>query len=151
MTIWLACCRRIVKPSFRSARTTSEPETCGSLLRLPAGGLRSDSQGPRFRRLQGRERSLRWLRGCSRWQPPGFFGLSVRESQVRLRPKTMAKKVSKISRTLKQLGEIHKADWDFIGLLNTEVRELEIARSLKRLASIQVLEWDFRTVLPAVR
>ena len=63
----------------------------------------------------------------------------------------MAKKVSKISSTLKQLGEIQETDWDFIALLNTEVKELEIARSLKRLASIQVMEWDFRTVLPAVR
>lgn len=63
----------------------------------------------------------------------------------------MAKRVSKISSTLKQLGEIQVTDWDFIALLNTEVKELEIARSLKRLASIQVMEWDFRTVMPAVR
>ena len=63
----------------------------------------------------------------------------------------MAKRVSKISSTLKQLGEIQETDWDFIALLNTEVKELEIARSLKRLASIQVMEWDFRTVLPAVK
>ncbi len=63
----------------------------------------------------------------------------------------MPKRVSKISSTLKQLGEIQEADWDFIALLNTEIKELEIARSLKRLASIQVMEWDFRTVLPAVK
>jgi len=63
----------------------------------------------------------------------------------------MAKRVSKIASSLKQLGEIQVTDWDFIALLNTEVRELEIARSLKRLASIQVTEWDFRTVLPAVK
>ena len=63
----------------------------------------------------------------------------------------MAKRVSKIADSLKQLGEIQVSDWDFIALLNTEVRELEIARSLKRLASIQVTEWDFRTVLPAVK
>lgn len=63
----------------------------------------------------------------------------------------MAKRVSKIASSLKQLGEIQATDWDFIALLNTEVRELEIARSLKRLASIQVTEWDFRTVLPAVK
>ena len=63
----------------------------------------------------------------------------------------MAKRVSKISSTLKQLGKIQATDWDFIALLNTEVKELEIARSLKRLASIQVMDWDFRTVLPAVK
>lgn len=63
----------------------------------------------------------------------------------------MAKRVSKISSTLKQLGKIQDTEWDFITLLNTEVKKLEIARSLKRLASIQVMEWDFRTVLPAVK
>ena len=63
----------------------------------------------------------------------------------------MPKRVSKIASSLKQLGEIQVTDWDFIELLNTDVRELEIARSLKRLASIQVTEWDFGTVLPAVK
>ncbi len=63
----------------------------------------------------------------------------------------MPKRVSKIASSLKQLGEIQVMDWDFIALLNTDVKELEIARSLKRLASIQVTEWDFRTVLPAVK
>ncbi len=63
----------------------------------------------------------------------------------------MPKRVSKIASSFKQLGEIQVTDWDFIELLNTDVRELEIARSLKRLASIQVTEWDFGTVLPAVK
>ena len=63
----------------------------------------------------------------------------------------MPKRVSKIANSLKQLGEIQATDWDFIALLNTEVRELEIARSLRRLASIQVTEWDFSAVLPAVK
>ena len=38
-----------------------------------------------------------------------------------------------------------------MGLLNTEIRELEVARSLRRLGKIQVMEWDFRSVLPAVK
>ena len=63
----------------------------------------------------------------------------------------MPKRASKIASSLKQLGEIQVTDWDFITLLNTEVRELEIARSLKRLGNIQVMDWDFRTVLPAVK
>ena len=63
----------------------------------------------------------------------------------------MPKRVSKIASSLRQLGEIQARDWDFITLLNTEIKELEIARSLKRLASIQVTEWDFRAVLPAVK
>lgn len=38
-----------------------------------------------------------------------------------------------------------------MGLLNTELKELEITRSLKRLGRIQVMEWDFRAALPAVK
>jgi predicted RNA-binding protein YlqC (UPF0109 family) len=63
----------------------------------------------------------------------------------------MPKRVSKIANSLKQLGDIQVTDWDFMALMNTEVRELQISRSLSRLASIQVTEWDFKTVLPAVQ
>lgn len=63
----------------------------------------------------------------------------------------MPNRVSKIASSLKQLGETQVTDWDFMGLLNTEIRELEIARSLKRLGRVQVMEWDFRAALPAVR
>lgn len=63
----------------------------------------------------------------------------------------MAKRVSKIASSLKQLGEIQVSEWDFMGLLNTEIRELEISRSLKRWGSIQVMDWDFSSVMPAIR
>jgi uncharacterized protein len=63
----------------------------------------------------------------------------------------MSNGVSKIASSLKQLGDIQVTDWDFMGLLHTEIRELEIARSLRRLGSIKVIDWDFRTVLPAVK
>jgi predicted RNA-binding protein YlqC (UPF0109 family) len=65
--------------------------------------------------------------------------------------KSMSKRVSKIANSLKQLGEIQVTDWDFIGLLNTEIRELEISRSLKRWGNLQVMEWDFREALPAMK
>ena len=63
----------------------------------------------------------------------------------------MPKRVSEIAQTLKQLGDIQVTEWDFMELLNTEIKDLEISRSLKRLGNIQVMEWDFRTVLPAVK
>lgn len=63
----------------------------------------------------------------------------------------MPKRVSKIASSLKQLGDIQVSEWDFMGLLNTEIKELEVSRSLRRLGQIQVMEWDFRTVMPAVR
>lgn len=62
----------------------------------------------------------------------------------------MPKRTSKISSSLKQLGEIQVNDWDFMGLMNKDVRELEISNSLRRLGNVRVMEWDFRTVLPAV-
>jgi predicted RNA-binding protein YlqC (UPF0109 family) len=63
----------------------------------------------------------------------------------------MPKRPSKLATSLKQLGDIQVAEWDFMGLLNTEIKELEISRSLRELGRIQVMEWDFRTVIPAVK
>ena len=63
----------------------------------------------------------------------------------------MSKRVSKIANSLKQLGEIQVTDWDFMELLNTEIKDLEISRSLKQLGRVRVMEWDFRTALPAVK
>jgi predicted RNA-binding protein YlqC (UPF0109 family) len=65
--------------------------------------------------------------------------------------KTMSKRGSKIASTLKQLGDIQVAEWDFMGLMNTEIRELEISRSLRELGNLQVMDWDFRTVIPVVK
>ena len=62
----------------------------------------------------------------------------------------MPKRISKFANSLKQLGDIQVTELDFMELLNTDIRELEIAHSLRRLGSIRVMEWDFRTVLPAV-
>lgn len=63
---------------------------------------------------------------------------------------SMPKRMSKFASSIKQLGEIQVTEFDFIDLLNKDIRDLEISRSLRRLGNIQVMEWDFRTVLPAV-
>jgi predicted RNA-binding protein YlqC (UPF0109 family) len=62
----------------------------------------------------------------------------------------MAKPISKFTDSLKQLGEIQVNDWDFMSLLNKDLKDVEISKSLRRLGSIRVMEWDFKTVLPAV-
>ena len=62
----------------------------------------------------------------------------------------MAKRITRITDSLKQLGDIQIMDWDFMSLMNTEIRELEIARSLRRLGNIQVMDLDFKKVLPAI-
>lgn len=63
----------------------------------------------------------------------------------------MTKRISKLANSLKQLGEIQVPEWDFITLLDTDIKELEITRSLRRLGNIHVMDWDFRTVLPAMK
>jgi uncharacterized protein len=63
----------------------------------------------------------------------------------------MPKRRSKITKKLKELGDTRINDWDFMGLLNKDIKELEIADSLRRLGRIKVMEWDFRMVVPAVK
>jgi uncharacterized protein len=58
----------------------------------------------------------------------------------------MPKRSSKIASSLKQLADIQVTEWDFMELLKTDIKDLEISRSLKRLGAIQVLEWDFQAV-----
>ena len=60
------------------------------------------------------------------------------------------KRISGFASSLRQLGEIHVNDWDFEGLMNKDVRDIEFSKSLRRLGSIRVMEWDFRDMLPAV-
>ncbi len=62
----------------------------------------------------------------------------------------MAKPRSKLKQSLKQLAEIQVNDWDFMALMNKDIKDVEITNSLRKLGNLQVMEWDFRTVLPAV-
>lgn len=63
----------------------------------------------------------------------------------------MAKKRSKIAQSLKELGDIQVSEWDFMGLLQTDITELQIGDSLRRLGKVRVMEWDFKNVMPAVK
>lgn len=62
----------------------------------------------------------------------------------------MPKRISEIAGSLRQLGEIQVTDWDFMGLLNKDIRDLEIGATLRRLGNKKVMEWDFGAALPAV-
>jgi hypothetical protein len=62
----------------------------------------------------------------------------------------MASRISKLTRSLKEIGEIQVNEWDFAGLMNKEIRELEFRASLRKLGNVQVMDWDFRNVLPVV-
>ncbi len=63
---------------------------------------------------------------------------------------SMPKRISKLTKSLKELGDLQVNDWDFMTLLHKDVSQLELSRSLRRLGNVQVMQWDFRTVLPAV-
>lgn len=62
----------------------------------------------------------------------------------------MPKRISKISKSLKELGEFQVNDWDFIGLIHKDIKDLEIAESFRKLGNIRVTDWDFKSILPAV-
>ena len=62
----------------------------------------------------------------------------------------MPKRISEIASSLKQLGEIQVTDWDFKGLLNKDIKDLEIGPSLRQLGSTKVIDWAFKEVLPTV-
>ena len=61
-----------------------------------------------------------------------------------------SKTMHDIAGSLKRFGDIQINDWDFEGLMNKDLRDIEFAKSLRRLGSIRVMEWDFKDVLPAV-
>jgi predicted RNA-binding protein YlqC (UPF0109 family) len=62
----------------------------------------------------------------------------------------MPKRISEITDSIRELGEIQVTDWDLMGLLNKDLKELEIGRSLRKLGNKKVMEWDFGTALPTV-
>ena len=62
----------------------------------------------------------------------------------------MPKRISEIAGSIRELGEIQVTDWDLMGLLNKDLKDLEIGRTLRKLGSKKVMEWDFGTALPTV-
>jgi len=62
----------------------------------------------------------------------------------------MSRRLADFTRSLRQLGEIRVNDWDLMGLMNTDLKDIEIGRSLRRLGNVKVIDWDFSTAMPAV-
>lgn len=62
----------------------------------------------------------------------------------------MPKRISEITDSIRELGEIQITDWDLMGLLNKDLKDLEIGPSLRKLGNKKVMEWDFGTALPTV-
>jgi predicted RNA-binding protein YlqC (UPF0109 family) len=82
---------------------------------------------------------------------PDMFNASKLSRIPKARPtNAMSKPIAKFTDSLRQLGEIHVNDWDFMALMHKDIKEIEFTKSLRKLGNIRVMEWDFRTVLPAV-
>ena len=62
----------------------------------------------------------------------------------------MPKRKTKISDLTKPPRDAQTAEFDFLSLLNRDIRQIEFAHTLRSLGNLQVMEWDFRTVMPAV-
>jgi predicted RNA-binding protein YlqC (UPF0109 family) len=62
----------------------------------------------------------------------------------------MPKRISKIRKSLKNLGEIQVNDWELPEIIHKDISELKIGRSIRRLGEIRVTEWDIKDVIPAV-
>jgi predicted RNA-binding protein YlqC (UPF0109 family) len=56
----------------------------------------------------------------------------------------MSKRISKTTDSVEELGDIQVKEWDFMSLMNRDIKELEIGRALRKLGNIQVTEWDFK-------
>lgn len=63
----------------------------------------------------------------------------------------MAKRTSKLTQSLRELGDIQVNDWQLPSFLNKEISELEFSRAIQRLGQIQVTDWDIKEVMPALK
>lgn len=88
-----------------------------------------------------------FLRTC----PPAALASMVVYSPTPPEPLRMAKHISKLSKSLRDLGDLQVNDWQLPGVLNKDISELEVNRALKRLGRIQVTEWELKEVLPAIQ
>lgn len=59
-------------------------------------------------------------------------------------------KLSEFSRSLRELGAVRVNDWDFRGLMQRDIRDLEVAASLRKLGNMKVIDWEFESALPTV-
>ncbi len=59
----------------------------------------------------------------------------------------MAKSFSKITQSLRELGDTEIGDLRFAELLN---KEIHIGSSLRKLGNLKVMDWDFKDAMPGV-
>ena len=62
----------------------------------------------------------------------------------------MAKRNSKLSKSLRELGEIQVNSWELPKFLNKDISELEISKAMQRMNEIQVTNVDFKDVMPVL-
>lgn len=63
----------------------------------------------------------------------------------------MAKRKSKLSQSLRELGEIRVNDWELPEFLSKDISDFEISRTLQRMNEIQVTNVEFSDVIPVLQ
>ncbi len=63
----------------------------------------------------------------------------------------MPKHNSKLTQSLRKLGEIQVNTWELPEFLNKDISELEFSRAMQRLGQIQVTDWEIKEILPALQ
>ena len=63
----------------------------------------------------------------------------------------MAKRNSKLTQSLRELGDIQVNNWELPKFLNKDISELEFSQAMQRLGQVQVSDWDIKEVMPALQ
>lgn len=63
----------------------------------------------------------------------------------------MPKRNSRLTQSLRELGDIQVNDWELPQFLNKDISELEFSRAVQRLGQVQVTDWDIKEVVPALQ
>ena len=63
----------------------------------------------------------------------------------------MAKRNSKLSKSLRELGEVQVNNWELPQFLSKDISELEISKALQRMNQIQVTNVEFSDVMPVLQ
>lgn len=63
----------------------------------------------------------------------------------------MARPNKKLSKSLRELGEIQVNSWELPEFLNKDISDLELSRAVQRLGNIRVTNWDLKEVIPTLQ
>jgi len=63
----------------------------------------------------------------------------------------MPKRNNKLTKSLREIGQIHVNDWELPEFLTKDISELEVSKAMQRLGNIRVTDWDLKDVIPTLQ